>query len=167
MFQNLFCVLIIFSFFGCAATSKDIGGYHNNMATGLEVQYRYSYTSISKDEDGKLVTSEKSFTIQNENLPSNIVKVTLGMLVINPYKQDFEIWENLQFKSLKKNKVYLKHKKLRYKSQLLPEELVFFNLPLVLEEHTQVIFSVDVLTTRGELVYSTNSAEYKIGSNNN
>ena len=40
----------------------------------------------------------------------------------------------------------------------------YVDLPIVIEEHSQVIFYVDILDESGELLYSTYSAEYKIGS---
>lgn len=169
MFRKLFSGIVLLILCGCASTTIDkVGGYKNNMATGLQFQYQYFYVSTSTDQNGKLIETEKLFkTDQNEDLPSNIIKLKIGMLVINPYKQEFEVWENLQFTNLRTDKIYLKHKKLRYQSELLPEELVFLDLPLVLEEYTQVIFSVDILTKSGELLYDTYKAEYKIGSNNN
>ena len=170
MFRNLFSGIVLLILCGCASTSSidKVGGYQNNMATGLQFQYQYFYTFISTDQNGKLIETESLFkTDQNEDLPSNIVKLKIGMLVINPHKQKFEVWENLQFINLETDKIYLKHKKLRYQSQLLPEEIVYLDLPLVLEEYTQVIFSVDILTESGELLYDTYKAEYKIGSTNN
>jgi hypothetical protein len=155
--------------FGCAGTQTNtIGGYENNMETGLSVYHQYIITSISTNKNEKIIETTYAFKADlNEDIPSNVVKLSLTMLVVNPYKVNFEVWENIQFTNLDTDKVYLKHKKLRHNSQLLPEEFVSVDLPLVLDEYSQVIFSVDILSESGKLLYSTHRAEYKIGSTNN
>ncbi len=169
MFQKLFCLcLIVLLIVGCSSTSKRVGGFENNMETGLSVHHQYIMTTASVDSKGKIVVVESLLKADlNENLPSNVVKLKVAMLVLNPYNVKFEVWENLQFTNLETGRVYLKHKDLRYISQTLPEELVSVDLPLVIKEYSQVIFSVDIVDESGKLLYSTYSAEYKIGSNNN
>ena len=166
MFQKLFLFcLIVLLIVGCSSTSKKVGGFENNMETGLSVYHQYIITTASVDAKGKIVEVESLLKSDlKEDLPSNVVKLKVAILVLNPYNVKFEVWENLQFTNLETNRVYLKHKDLRHVSQTLPEELVSVDLPLVIKEHSQVIFSVDVLNESGELLYSTYSAEYKIGS---
>lgn len=166
MFRRiLLCGFAILFLFGCSTTSHTIGGYHNNMATGLSVYHQYVATQLGKTKNGEFVESKIIFkTDQNEDLPSNIVGLHLSMTVVNPYEQKFEVWENLEFKNLETDKVYLKHKKLRYISQPLPEELISVDMPLMLDVYSQVIFSVDILDNSGNKLYSTYIAKYKIGS---
>ena len=168
MFRKLFLFCLIVLIVGCSSTSKKVGGFENNMETGLSVYHQYIITTVSVDSKGKIVQAESLLkTDLKDNLPSNVVKLKVAILVINPYNVKFEVWENLQFTNLETGRVYLKHKDLRHVSQTLPEELVSVDLPLVIKEYSQVIFSVDVLDESGKLLYSTYSAEYKIGSNNN
>jgi hypothetical protein len=167
MFRNLLCGVAILFLFGCSTTtnSHTVGGFHNNMETGLSVYHQYVAIHLGKTKNGELVKSEIIFKAdQNENLPSNIVGIRLSIRVINPYNQKFEVWENLEFKNLETDKIYLKHKKLRYISQPLPEELISVKMPFVLDVYSQVIFSVDILDENGNKLYSTYIARYKIGS---
>ena len=167
MFRKLFCCILFLFLIGCSSTTKKVGGFNNNMETGISVYHQYVITILSKDKNGKFVVVESLFKADlKEFLPSNVAKLKVAMLILNPYNQKFEVWENLQFTNLKTNRVYLKQKKLRYMSQLLPEELISLDLPLV-EKDSQVIFSVDILNESGKLLYSTYRAEYKIGSQNN
>jgi hypothetical protein len=155
--------------FGCATTqTTTTGGYENNMETGLSVYHQYHYTSISTNKNGNVIEKTTAFKADlNKDIPSNVVKLSITIMVDNPYKLYFEVWENIKFTNLDTGKVYLKHKKLRHISQLLPEEFANVDLPLVIEEHSQVIFSIDILDESGKLLYSTHRAEYKIGSTNN
>jgi len=168
MFRKLFLIFCLLLIVGCSSTSKRIGGFENNMETGISVYHQYIITTASVDSKGKIVQAESLLKPDlKDNLPSNVVKLKVAILVINPYNVKFEVWENLQFTNLETGRVYLKHKDLRHVSQTLPEELVSVDLPLEIEKHSQVIFSVDILDESGKLLYSTYSAEYKIGSNNN
>jgi len=170
MFQKLFIVsILIVVLFGCASqTVNKTGGFENNMKTGLSVYHQYNFISIQTTKNDKIIETTTAFKSDlNKNIPSNVIKLSCTILVVNPHKLNFEVWENIQFTNLDTGKVYLKHKKLRHNSQLLPEEFVSVDLPLIIEKHSQVIFSVDILDESGKLLYSTSRAEYKIGSLNN
>lgn len=169
MLKKMFCGFAILLLLGCASTkSHTVGGYSNNMETGLSVYHQYISTILSVDKNGKLVQSKRLLeSDENKDIPSNVVRLDLTLLIQNPYKRYFEIWENLKIQNIETNEVYLKHKKLRQTSQLLPEEQVSIGMPLILDVHSQVIFSVDLKDKSGNTLYSTYTAKYKVGSNNN
>ena len=169
MLKNiLLCGVAILFLYGCATTSNTVGGLHNDMATGLTVYHQYQQTTASLNNKQQIIHTNSVFkTDTNKNLPSNIVKLELSMAIINPYKQKFEIWQTVKFADMKSNKVYLKQKKLRYESQLLPEELISLDMPIESESYSQVIFSVDVIDSNGKVLYTTYTARYKIGSQKN
>lgn len=164
MIRNLLCGAILILLVGCSTTnSHTIGGYHNNMETGLSVYHQYMFTKATLNKEGKIVETKTIFKAdQNEDLPSNTVRLQLSLIVINPYNQNFEVWEELQFKNLETDKIYFKHKKLRYTSQPLPEESISIDMPLVLDVSSQVIFSVLLLDESGKELYGTYKAKYKI-----
>ena len=162
----LLCMFGIF-LFGCATIdSHTVGGYQNNMETGLSVYHQY-YETLIKTVKGKSVESNIVFiTDANKDLPINVKKLQICIVVENPFKRNFEVWESIELIDLETNKPYLKHKKLRHNSQLLPEELISIDMPLYSETHSQVVFSVDLIDESGNILYSTYTAKYKIGSKN-
>lgn len=161
----LLCGVAILFLYGCATTSNTVGGYHNDMGSGLSVYHQYQQTVSSLNKKGKTVHTQSVFkTDTNKDLPSNIVSVKLTMFFVNPYQQKFEVWETTELSELESNKVFLKQKRLRYISKPLPEELISIDMPMESDTHSQVIFSVDVLDENGKVLYTTYTARYKIGS---
>lgn len=167
MLRKLFYVITVALIFGCSSMNSRnvIGGYDHNMETGLSIYHQYQITTIIT-EKGKVIERKKFFyTDLEEALPFNTTSLQLGLLVINPYKQNFEVWSNTEIADLETDKVIFKQKRLRKISQLLPEELFSIDLPLE-SENSKVIFSVYFINESGKVLYSTNSAMYKIGSLN-
>ena len=89
------------------------------------------------------------------------------MAVVNPHKQNFTIWERVNYIDLKTEKLYHKAEKLRYtsKPERYQEELFSIDLPIISKENCRVLFTVYVKNGKGETVYTTYSARYKIKSN--
>lgn len=164
MFRKLFCVAVLILFiFGCSTTktTKNAGGYENNLSTGLSFYHQYISTKLLKNEKGELVEVKYVFNSnKKEDVHYDLVNLHLSLLVQNPYNLKYSIWENLEFINLETNKAYFKHRKLVGNSQLLPEELFSIGLPLMLEAYSQIIFSVDVLNESGETIYSTYETVY-------
>jgi hypothetical protein len=157
------------SFIGCAHNSKNtIGGVHKNLETGLSVYHQYHITTEYLDKNKKLFHHTSVFLADyNKDLPSNTKKLYLSIAIINPFNLDFEIWERVNYIDLRTDKVYFKSEKLRYPSdnhRLLPEGTFSLDLPLVSKMPTQVLYFVNVKDKRGEVIYSTYTARYKIGS---
>ena len=164
MFRNLFCVAVLILFiFGCASTTtkENSGGYENNLSAGISFYHQYISTKLLKNKKGELVEVKYVFNQdEKKDVSYDLVNLHLSLLVLNPYNLKYSIWENLEFINLETNKAYFKHRKLVGNSQLLPEELFSIGLPLMLEEYSQVIFSVDVLSESGDLIYSTYETVY-------
>ena len=146
MFRKILLIAIAILFLhGCATHSRNtVGGMHNDLATGLRVYHQYQKVT-EHHKKGKLYHYSTAFLAdESRDLPDNLVGLSIDMTFINPFKQRFEVWENTCFKDLQTNKTYLKTKKLRYTSQLLPEEVISLNMPLNSDSniYSQVIFSV-------------------------
>ena len=143
MFKNIFLLCGLILLIGCSTVQKHtIGGYHDSMETGMSIYHQYVSTKI-KQINEKFVKYNTVFeTDLDEDISSDIVDLYISILVINPYKQKFEIFENLEFKDLGTDEVYL-------------------------SVHSQVIFSVDVLDKSGKKLDSSYVVKYKTGSKNN
>lgn len=171
MFKRILLCGLAILFMGCATSQTNtIGGFNNDMASGLTVLHQYHQTASILNKDKKAVYYTTTFkTDLDADLPQNIVKLALAMSIVNPYKQKFEIWERVNFIDVSTGKLYFKSEKLRYPSdshRLLPEGLISIDLPVYAEQHTQVLFFATV-KSNGRVIYTTYTARYKIGSQNN
>jgi len=171
MFNRILLCGLAILFIGCATSQTNtIGGFNNDMESGLTVYHQYHMTASFLNKDKRVVHHSSTFkTDLNADLPQNVVKLDLAMSIVNPFKQQFEIWERVNFIDVSTGKLYFKSEKLRYplgSHQLLPKELISIDLPVYAKQHTQVLFFV-IVRSNGRVIYTTYTARYKIGSQNN
>ena len=164
MLKKLFVLFAVLSAFGCAHHKHNtVGGMHNDLETGLTVYHQYHLTT-SNYKDGEVIYRNETFPADlNVDLPSNIVKLELAMAIVNPYKQQFEIWERVNYIDLENQKLFFKAERHRYTSKMLKEEILSLELPIVSKQPCQVLLTAYVKNDNGEIVYTTYSTKYTIG----
>jgi hypothetical protein len=166
MFKTISVVFVALFFIGCAHYKQNtVGGMHSDLETGFTVYHQYNMVTVHLNQKDKVVHASNVFPADlNEYLPSNVHKLELSMAIINPYKQKFTIWERVNYIDLKSKKLYYKSERLRYtsKRERITEELFSIKLPITSKENCQVLITVDVKNDRGETVYTTYTARYKL-----
>jgi hypothetical protein len=106
------------------------------------------------------------FLADNGNyLPKKVVKLHFGLSVINPKRESFIVWIDFKDGLFQKSRIV-------YKSQSLPEEFISVDLPYAFKSNKmkemKVVCEILVLDKRGNLLYQSPMARYKIkGSKNN
>jgi len=165
------CVLFVALFFiGCAHHTKNtVGGMYSSLETGLTVHHQYQIETTYTDKEKRVIHSYSAFGSDlNTDLPSNTVSLDLLMAIVNPHKQKIEVWERVNYIDLETDEIFYKSERLRYKPELLPEELISisFGLPMESDKHCRVVYYAYVKDSMGENIYHTYTARYKIAVKN-
>lgn len=154
-----FAVLCIIFITGCATTkSYDYADYSNSLKTNLSFYSQYEIIYKVKTKKGERIIVSPFLASSNTYLPEQVLKLHLGLKIINPNKEHFKIWVDSKFTEIGTDKVFQKMNFV-YVTQILPEEFVSINLPLT-NIHSQVDFFVIVMSD-GDVLYRS-LARYKM-----
>ncbi len=161
-FKAVLIVLSIVLLQSCAHNKTyNYADYKQSFNTGMSFYSQYELVYLATAENGKEKLIVTPFLADsNQYLPGKIVKLHLGLKIINPSEEKFVIWKDYQFTGIDSDE-YLQTSKLVHMSQGLPEEFISIDLPYMTNIHSKVSFSIEVISEKGVL-YKSSRALYKI-----
>jgi hypothetical protein len=165
MLHRIITILIIGLLFlsGCAVNSSyQVGGYQNNLYSDIKFLGQYEIQYVITTRDDKRMVLVKPFISDGKNLPDKITKLHLGLMVINPNREKFEVWIESKFTELDTGNLFQLNKYV-YKTQVLPKEFISIPLPRNVKPNTQVEFWVQAVSEGGVVLYKSSMVNYKIG----
>jgi hypothetical protein len=157
--RRLFIALVLmFSLMGCATTSHNYASYSRSFDNDFVFysQYGIAYKS------GDFVVIGLFFSDENTYLSDQILNLRLGLYVVNPKKEFFEVRVESKFTELDTGN-FLEKNKFVYRSQMLPEEFINIDLPRNIDlSDSQVEFKAMVLDKDGKNLFESEVAKYRI-----
>jgi hypothetical protein len=143
----------------CSSHKLNTIGEYRQDINGMIIHGRYEIVYVTNTNNGKIMIAAPFISDSDNYLPENIVKLHLGLKIINPRHEKFNAW--IDWKVLgKSNDVILQNSYLVHISQGLPEEFISVDLPYETNINSTYEVSVEIVSD-GEVRY-TSMAKYKI-----
>ena len=171
MFKRIITILLLGMFVTGCTTSKayNYAEYHSSLSGSQNMTFYSQYDIAYKvqTKKGKVVTVVSPFLADsNAYLPEKVVKLHLGLKVLNPNKESFGLWVESECVGIDTD-YYIQIRKFVGNSRMLPENIISIDLPHQTDLDSQVTFRVSVIVD-GDTLYESTTAKYRIkGSKKN
>lgn len=156
MYRNLllFAILILT---GCATNEAyNYGEFQSPLNSNMSF---YSQTEIVFTHN-KHIIAAPFLSDHNDYLPDNIIKLHLGLLIQNPDKTQFVIWAYYRLTDIDNPEKTYNMSRVVVIPHALPEGFVSIDMPFQTNIHSQIDFSVSVLS-ENQLLYKSTLIRYK------
>jgi hypothetical protein len=155
-------VLILLLLCGCAThKSYDYANFSRSLYNDASFYSQYEIIYQIKDKKNNDVVVVTPFLADsNAYLPEKIIKLHLGLNVVNPYKEVLNVWVDYTFRGID-NKDFFQTKSYLYKSVALPEEFLSIDMPYSTNIHSQIEFFVTI-EKNGKPLYESSKALYRV-----
>ena len=161
---SVLIIMLLLLFCGCATYDKSYSyaDYQRSFVNDMVFYSQYEIIYKQQTKDGYKLVVAPFLADSNNYLPNEVVKLHLGLSVINPNREKFVIWVDYQFVGIDDNDEFVRKTKLVHKSeQGLPEEFISIDMPYHTNVHSQIHFKIEVFNSKG-MLYKSTEALYKI-----
>lgn len=146
---------------GCATTkSYDYAELSYSLYNDAQIYSQYEIVFVKQIKDKETIVVLPFLANSNSYLPEEIIKLHLGLNIVNPYKEKMDVWVDYVFMGLG-DEEFFQQKSYLYKSVTLPQEFLSIEMPYNTNIHSQVEFQVTV-DSNGRTIYESSKAMYKI-----
>jgi len=152
---------------GCAThTQYNYADYQKSLSTDVSFYSQYEIVYKLKINKKDRVIIAPFLADSNGYLPNEIIKLHLGLNIVNPNQEKLNIWVDYKFTGIDTKDVVLKENFV-FKSQKSLESFHSIDMPCSTNIHTQVEFYVYVTLYDNDeyILYKSSLAKYRIKGN--
>ena len=156
--------VFLFLLVSCAHNKVyDYAEYQRSFTTGMEFYSQYEIIYKVKAKKGEMLVTSPFLADSDNFLPKRVQKLHLALNVVNPNREKFTVWIDSKLYQIgKEEKCLFSEKKIVYRSQSLPSELISIDLPYATNIKSKIRCSIIILGREGIILYQSSEAKYKI-----